>query len=90
MDDQAVRLANVPPSLAYSFNKRERFNIAHATSNFRNHDIVVARFAQFKKVAFNFIGNVRYYLHSFTQIVAPSFLGYNIVVDASGCNIVVL
>ncbi len=67
--------------------KRKRFDIAHCAADFDEHDVDSVGY--FAEGGFDFIGDVRDYLHRLAEIIAPALFGDDGFVDAAGGPIMV-
>ncbi len=74
--------------LTYSFEERQAFDIADGAADFAQNeiDIVIA----FADESLDGIGDVRDHLDGGTEIVAAPFLGDDVLIDATGRDIVLL
>src|SRR5262249_26093821 len=72
--------------LANSLEERQTLDIPDRAPNLTQDKIVA--FASFPDEILDRVGDVRHYLNSCTQIVAAAFLGENLLVDASGGDVV--
>src|SRR4030043_2282637 len=74
--------------LTNRFQERKTFNTPHGAADL--HDGNIVSFSRFKDKIFNFISDVRNYLHGFAQIIAASFFGNNGIINLSGGEVVTL
>ena len=83
VDVQAIRLADVEGELADRFQKRETFDVAHRTADFRDHhvDHMLPVVGQFVDYRFDFIGDVWNHLHRLAEKLAPAFLVDHRLID---------
>ena len=85
MDIQDVVTVNFFFYLTDSFKERQAFNIADGTADLCNNKISIIITANAVNALFDFISNVRDYLHCTSQIIAPAFFIDNGQIDlASG------
>ena len=87
MDEDGVVAAHLLPHLADGFQEGQRFNVPNRAANFDDGDVHLL--ADFLHRRFDFVGDVRDDLHGFTQVVAPALFGDDLLVDASGGEVVV-
>ena len=87
MNNQTV-FTQFPLQLTYTLNERQRFNITNRSSNLSNYKVIIAFIAQNLNISFDFVGDMRDYLHGFTQEVAPAFFVYHILINPSGSDII--
>ncbi len=83
----AIFFGQFPLQLANSFNKGQAFDIAHGTADFGD-DNVVAILTEQQHAALDFVGDMRYHLHGFTEISAFALFVYNGLVYAPSGNVV--
>ena len=65
----------------------QRLDIAHRAANLDDGDIHFLRDLLHRR--FNFVGDVRNYLHGFAQVVAAPLFGDDLLVNSSGSPVVV-
>src|SRR5690606_39276329 len=87
-DLQRIVIAQFPPQLADSFNKRQRLNVANCTAQLRNYDVVFARLTQQLHPTLDLIGNVRDHLYGLTQVSSSTLLFDYVAINTPGGYIV--
>ena len=87
MDAETV-VAELPAELTHTFEKRQRFDVAHSATNFGDHIVIIARLAEQHYVALYLVCDMRHNLHRLAQIVAPALLVDHALIYASGGHIV--
>ena len=81
-------LAELPFELTYSLEERQRFNVAHSSTDFSDYEIIVALSAENLHVALDLICDVRYNLYGLSEIVTTALLFNHALVDTSGRDVV--
>ena len=71
--------------LSNCFQKRQGLNISNGTTDF---DHAISALQLPPDPTLDFIGDVREYLHSSTEVVATAFLAMHVFVDSTGREIV--
>ena len=87
MDIQDVVAVNFFFYLTDSFKERQAFNIADGTADLCNNKISIIITANTVNTLFDFIGDMRDYLHCTSQIIAPAFFIDNGQIDLTCSNI---
>ena len=82
-------LAQLPLQLTDGLQEGLALDVAHRAADFGNHEVVLVLLAQIEHVALDFVGNVGNHLDGLAQIVAPTFLVDDALVDASRGEVVV-
>ena len=72
--------------LPYRFQERLRFDITHGATDF--HQGHIGAFCAFQHPAFDFVGDVRNYLHGTTQIIATALFGQHVGVNTTGGEVI--
>ena len=72
--------------LARSFQKRQRFNIAHRAANLHNR--YIHTFSATLYIVLNFVGDVRNDLHGLAQVVTSAFFVQHRLVNLPGGEVV--
>ena len=81
-------LTQLPTQLAHAFEIRQRLDVAHRTADFSDNEIELILGTQQLDVTFDFVGNVRNDLYRFSQIIATALLVDDILIDATGRDVV--
>src|SRR5271155_2824359 len=87
MNEDRILRPQLKAHLPDRFEEWQRFDVADRASDFDDHDIGGVR--DFAEGGFDFIGDVRNYLHGLAEIIAAAFLGENGFVDPAGGPIVI-
>ena len=87
MDEAGVVAAEVLAHLADGFEEGEGFDVAYGAADFDDGYVAVG--GDFAHGVFDFVGDVGDDLDGFAEVVAASFLGDDLFVDAPGGEVVV-
>ena len=79
-------LAKLPFQLSDSLHIWSTLNISDGTTDFGNHKIVVVLLSEQLDITLNLVRDVRNHLYGLAEIVAPTLLVYNCLIDASCCQ----
>ena len=76
-------LAQLPAQLTNGLQEWERFDIAHSTTDFGNHEVEFVLLAHQLDVTLDFVCDVRNHLNGLAQIISAAFLLDNTLVDTA-------
>ena len=79
---------HLPFQLAHRLYIRQRFDVAHGTANFGNHEVIVRLFGHEQDAPLDFVRNVRNHLHGAAQVFAAAFLFNDRLVDFTRRHVV--
>ncbi len=87
MNIHAVFPADIRADLTDGIQKRQTFNVADRSADFRDDKIGIDGLRNPENAILDFVGHMRYDLDGCSQIIAPSFFGDNGVINFACCNI---
>src|SRR6516165_12369558 len=88
VDEDTILASLFVTHLADRFQEGQRFDIAHGAADFDDHHIDVLRHALDGRL--DLVGDMGNHLHRLAEIVAAAFTGDNLLIDASGGEVVAL
>ena len=87
VNDNSITL-QFPFQLSYTLHERKRLYITHRAAYFRYHEIIPSLLPQQLYSSFDFVRNMRNYLHRTAEIIAPTLFLYHGLVNTPRRNIV--
>ena len=87
MDIERIAPPHVRPHLTQSLEEGQRFDVAHRSAHFHQHDFCVERLANQPDALLDFVGDMRDDLDRPPQEVAPPFLGNDFGIDLAGSHV---
>ena len=76
-------LSKFPFHLSYSLKIRSTLNVANSSTDFSNNEIIMVFLSEQLNVALNLVGNMRHDLNGLSQIISPSLLIDNSLINTS-------
>ena len=87
MDEDGIVTAEVLAHLSNGFEEGKRFDVADCPADLDDGDFAISGYLAHGVL--NLVGDVRNYLYGFAEVVAASFLGDYLLVDAASGQVVV-